>query len=79
MTITTLSSREFTQDTNRAKQATNSGPVFIIDDGRPTHVLMTIGDYQKLVGSRISIVDQLAMPGVEEVEFDTPRLGHFKD
>lgn len=74
MAISILSSLEFNQDTSRAKQATSSGPVFITDDGRPTHVLLTVEDYQKLVGSQISIVDQLAMPGVEEVEFDAPRL-----
>lgn len=79
MAITMLSSREFHQDTSRARQAANSGPVFITDDGRPMHVLLTVEDYQKLAGSQISIVDQLAMPGVEDVEFDAPRLGLFND
>jgi prevent-host-death family protein len=76
MAITTLSSREFNQDTSRAKQAANKGPVFITDRGRPAHVLLTIEDYQKLAGSQTSIVDQLAMPGVEDIEFDPPRLGN---
>jgi hypothetical protein len=35
---------------------------------------MTIEDYQKLAGCSTSIVDQLAMPGVEDIEFDPPRL-----
>lgn len=74
MAITTLSSREFNQDTSRAKQAASRGPVFITDRGRPAHVLLTIEDYQKLAGSHASIVDQLAMPGVEDIEFDPPRL-----
>lgn len=74
MTITTVSSREFNQDTSRAKQAASRGPVFITDRGRPAHVLLTIEDYQKLAGSHASIVDQLAMPGVEDIEFDPPRL-----
>jgi len=46
----------------------SSGPVFITNDGRPAHVLLTIEDYQKLPGSQTSIVDQLAMPGVEGLE-----------
>jgi prevent-host-death family protein len=50
MAITTLSSREFNQDTGRAKQASRSGPVFITDRGRPAHVLITIEEYQKLTG-----------------------------
>jgi prevent-host-death family protein len=74
MTITTLSSREFNQDTSRAKQAASRGPVFITDRGRPAHVLLSIEDYQKLAGSRATIIDQLAMPGVEDIEFDPPRL-----
>lgn len=74
MTITTLSSREFNQDTSRAKQAASRGPVFITDRGRPAHVLLTIEEYQKLAGCSTSIVDQLAMPGVEDIEFDPPRL-----
>src|SRR5918992_563145 len=59
MAITTLSSREFNQDTSRAKQAAVKGPVFITDRGRPAHVLLTIEDYQKLAGSQNSIIDQL--------------------
>lgn len=74
MTVTTLSSREFNQDTSRAKQAASRGPVFITDRGRPAHVLLTIEDYQKLTGCQSSIVDQLAMPGVEDIEFDPPSL-----
>ena len=51
MMPTTLSSREFNQDTSRAKKAAADGPVFITDRGRPAHVLLTIEDYQKLGGS----------------------------
>lgn len=75
MAITTLSSREFNQDTSRAKQAAYRGPVFITDRGKPAHVLLTIDDYQKLAGCRASIVDLLAMPGAEDIEFDPHRLG----
>ena len=74
MTITTLSSREFNQDASGAKKAARQGPVFITDRGRPAHVLLTIEDYQALAGGSSSIVDLLAMPGVEDVEFDVPRM-----
>lgn len=73
MAITTLSSREFNQDTSRAKKAAQHGPVFITDRGRPAHVLLTIEDYQKLAGGTVSIIDSLAMPGIEEVEFEPVR------
>lgn len=35
MTATTMTSREFNQDTSRAKRAAESGPVFITDRGPP--------------------------------------------
>jgi len=74
VTITTLSSREFNQDTSAAKKAARKGPVVITDRGRPAHVLLTIEDYRKLAGDRVSIVDMLAMPGAAEIEFEPPRL-----
>jgi prevent-host-death family protein len=71
--ITTLSSREFNQDTGRAKIAARSGPVFITDRGRPAHVLLTFADYQRLTGGQDSIVDLLGLPPEEaDVEFETP-------
>lgn len=75
MTITTLSSREFNQDTSRAKKAAQKGPVFITDRGKPAHVLLSIQEYQRLTNKGRSIVDMLAMPrGTEDIEFDPPRL-----
>ncbi len=73
MTITTLSSREFNQDSNRAKRAAREGPVFITDRGRTAHVLLSIEDYQRLAGSRPKIADLLAMPGADYIEFEPPR------
>jgi prevent-host-death family protein len=75
MTITTLTSREFNQDTSRAKKAANNGPVFITDRGKPAHVLMTIEEYRKLAGESVSLADALAQPGGPEAdfEFDPPR------
>jgi len=35
MAVTTLTSREFSQDTSRAKEAARRGPVFITNRGRP--------------------------------------------
>ena len=73
MTITTLSSREFNQDTSRAKKADSEGPVFITDRGKPAHVLLSIEDYQRITGGHRKIADALAMPGLADIEFDPPR------
>lgn len=72
--ITTLSSREFNQDTSRAKKAALSGPVFITDRGKPAHVLLNINDYLRLTQSPTNIIDLLAMPEAGEIEFEPPRL-----
>ena len=74
MTITTLSSREFNQDTSGAKRAAKEGPVFITDRGQHAYVLLTIEEYHKLSGNEPSIVDLLYMPGAADVEFDPPRM-----
>ena len=75
MSITTLSSRAFNQDASKAKKAAKSGPVFITDRGQPSHVLLTIEDYQRLTSSQASIVDLLVMPEGDAIDFDPPRLG----
>ncbi|ONH57088.1 prevent-host-death family protein [Pseudomonas cedrina] len=73
MTITTISSREFNQDTSGAKKAARQGPVFITDRGKPAHVLLSIEDYQKLTGLNADIVDLLVMPEAAEIDFETER------
>ena len=74
MNITTLSRREFNQDTNKAQQAARDGPVFITDQGRPAHVLLTIEEYQRITGYQTNIVEWLAMPDAVDLEFEPPRL-----
>lgn len=74
MAATTLSSREFNQDTGRAKTAARSGPVFITDRGRPSHVLLTFEDYQRLTNAQDSIIDLLGLPeGVADTELEIQR------
>jgi prevent-host-death family protein len=74
MAITKLSSREFNQDTGKAKRAANRGPVFITDRGRPSHVLLTVEEYQRIIGKQKSIAHLLAMPAAADIDFEPPRL-----
>ncbi len=77
MAITTLSSREFNQDTSRAKKASAKGPVFITDRGKPAHVLLSMDEYNRLSGQRQNIADLLSLK--ELVEFEVPaRTEHAK-
>ena len=75
MSIHTMTSREFNQDVGSAKRLAADGPVFVTDRGRPAHVLLTIAEYQRLTGASQSIVDLLAMPGAEDIDFEPPRAG----
>lgn len=74
-TATTLSSREFNQDTGRAKIAARRGPVIITDRGQPAHVLLTFADYQQLIGHQETIIDLLGAPaGVEDADLQITPL-----
>ena len=44
---------------------------------KPTHVLLSINDYQKLIGNHQSIVDLLYLSNAEDIDFNPPRLGDF--
>jgi prevent-host-death family protein len=74
MAATTISSREFNQDTGGAKKAAEKGPVFITDRGRTAHVLLSIEEYQQLTNRGKTILELLAMPGDQDFDFEPPRL-----
>jgi prevent-host-death family protein len=72
--VTTLSSREFNQDTGKAKKASEAGPVVITDRGKPAHVLMTFSDYQRVIGKRKNILDLVGMKGAGDIEFEPAKI-----
>jgi prevent-host-death family protein len=73
--ITTISSRDFNQDLGRAKRAADEGPVIITDRGQPAYVLLSHQDWKRLRGERRSLLEMLAMPESNDIEFEPPRLG----
>lgn len=80
--ITTITSREFNQDTAGAKRAAENGPVFITDRGRPSHVLLTKEQFDRLEGKEkepekkfVSLAEALADPRPEaDFDFEFPEL-----
>ena len=71
MATKTLTSREFNQDTGGAKKAAEAGPVYITDRGRPSHVLLTFADYQRLSANQPGIIDMLSQPtGIGDIVFE---------
>jgi prevent-host-death family protein len=75
VSITTISSREFNQDAGGAKKAAEKGPVIITDRGRPSHVLLSFEDYQKLLGEQRSLLDAVSQKEDDDFDFDPPRMG----
>jgi prevent-host-death family protein len=63
----TLTAREFNQDTARAKREAAHGPVFVTDRGKPTHVLLTVQEYERLKG-KMSVAEAFYWPGAVDVE-----------
>jgi prevent-host-death family protein len=70
MSITTLSSRQFNQDTGGAKRASQDGPVVITDRGRPSHVLLSYAEFKKITRKKVSLFDALLMPGMDQISCD---------
>jgi prevent-host-death family protein len=66
---TTFTSREFNQDTARAKRAAQKGPVIITTRGQPSHVLLSIEDYRRL--------DRREPKSLAEALADTSKDGDF--
>jgi prevent-host-death family protein len=73
MSIKTLTSRELNHNVGRAKKAAEDGPVVITDRGKPSHVLMTYEEFQRLTGRHRNLAEALAMPGLSDIDFDPPR------
>jgi PHD/YefM family antitoxin component YafN of YafNO toxin-antitoxin module len=73
MATTSLTSRELNHDVGRAKKAAEAGPVVITDRGRPSHVLMTYGEFERLTGKCHNLVDALSMPGLSSTDLNPTR------
>ena len=67
-----VSAREFNKDVSAAKRAAAQAPVIITDRGRPSHVLLSIADYRRLLADERSIVDWLSVE--DDIDLEAGRL-----
>jgi prevent-host-death family protein len=74
----TFTSREFNQDTARAKRADKNGPVLVTDRGKPAYVLMSIEQYERLKERPKNLREALMDPNGDDFDFDFPELGKEK-
>jgi prevent-host-death family protein len=70
--VSTITSRDFNQDVSAAKRTAATEPVIITDRGKPSHVLLSIEDYRRLVADRRSIVDWLSAD--DDIDLVTGRV-----
>ena len=76
-----VTARDFNRDVSAAKRAASKGPVIITDRGEPSHVLLSIEDFHRLLADARSIVDWLSTDddidleaGRVKVELQVPEL-----
>jgi PHD/YefM family antitoxin component YafN of YafNO toxin-antitoxin module len=75
MQISTFSSRDFNQNVAVAKKAASGDDVvYILDRGKPAHVLMSIDKFHQLSGQHRSIVEMLSMPAAADIDFEIERI-----
>jgi prevent-host-death family protein len=68
-----IRSRRLSQAPGEAKRAARDGPVFITERGSLRFVLLTVEDYERLVGRRTTLAEALRMHG-EHVEFEPAQI-----
>jgi len=75
MQISTFSSREFNQHVAAAKKAASADNlVYILDRGKPAHVLMSIDKFRELSGQKQNILEMLAMPEATGIDVEIERV-----
>lgn len=70
--MSAITSRDFNQDVSAAKRAAVIEPVIITDRGTPSHVLLSIEEYQRLIADLPSIVDWLSAD--DDIDFVPARV-----
>ena len=71
--MATVSSRDFNQDVSAAKRRAATEPVVITDRGRPSHVLLSIEQYRRLVADQRNIVDWLSADD-DDIDLEPARV-----
>ncbi|MFT0846768.1 type II toxin-antitoxin system prevent-host-death family antitoxin [Actinomycetaceae bacterium L2_0104] len=69
---TTITSRDFNRDVSAAKRAAEQGPVTITDHGRPSHVLLTVEEFDRLSGRQEAMGDRLWKDQDPSIGLDLP-------
>lgn len=71
--MATVTAAEFNQRPSQVKRAAEAEPVVITEHSRPSFVLLTYAEYQRLLRAPGDLADWLEMD--EEVEFEIEPVG----
>ena len=69
---TIITSREFNRDVSAAKRAAERGPVTITDRGHPSHVLLSVEQYERLIAGMQRMGDRLWRGQDPSIDFPLP-------
>ncbi len=71
--MTTVSAAEFNQHPSRVKRAAEDEPVVITEHNRPSFVLLTYAEYERLRQTPRDLAAWLEMP--EDIDFEIDPIG----
>jgi prevent-host-death family protein len=71
--VATVTAAEFNQRPSQVKRAAEDEPVVITEHSRPSFVLLTYAEYQRLLRTPADLAEWLEMDG--EVEFEIEPVG----
>ena len=74
MSVTIRFCTALTRDIGNTKKAAQAGPVILTEHDQPAYALMNIEQYKEITRNTQSILDLLAMPGAEDIQFTPPRM-----
>ena len=76
--MSSMSSLEFNQHASRAKILAENEPVFILDRGEASHVLLSIGEYRKLAGHGPRLSDAHSTDADSNIDISDGSDGDFR-
>jgi prevent-host-death family protein len=71
--MTIVTAAEFNQRPSQVKRSAAKEPVVITERNRPSFVLLTYVEYERLLGLPVDLADWLEMS--EDIEFDVEPIG----
>jgi prevent-host-death family protein len=73
--VAIVTAAEFNQRPSQVKRAAEDEPVVITEHGRPSFVLLTYPEYQRLLRMPTDLADWLEMDDESEFEFEIEPVG----